>query len=132
VSVQGAGAAPDTLQVTLAVGASYNLLVSTQPDRGNAQPLDGLSVSGNIYVFTSPVTNVARVQFFLDDPGMTGPPRQVERTAPHDFAGGTVELANPFNASGLAPGAHTITAAIELTTGAVTTVHAQFGVAGTP
>jgi hypothetical protein len=130
VVAQGAGAISDTLGVSFSVGDPYTLLVSSRADRATAQPLQGTTVSGNIYVFSNPGTNVTRVQFFLDDPGMTRPPRQIERTAPHDFAGGAVDLANPFNVSQLSSGTHTITAAIELATGGVQVVNATFVVSG--
>jgi hypothetical protein len=107
---------------------TYSLLVSSSPDRSNPLPLAGKTVSGNIYTFTSPGTGVFRVRFYLDDPNMTGTPRQVENNAPHDFAGGTVSTANPFNTATVSDGSHTITAAVELSGGGIEVAHASFTV----
>ncbi len=132
LTAESPDAASDSLDVAFTVGSEYTVLVSFQPDRGNPQPLEGATVTGNVYVFSSPVTNVISVRFFLDDPDMSGPPRQTERTAPYDFAGGTASLANPFDTSQLASGPHTITAAIELATGATEVVTATFLVSDEP
>lgn len=105
---------------------SYNILVSSSPDRSNPLPLEGSTVSEKIYVFSSPDTNVERVRFYLDDPEMVGDPRQVEENAPYDFAGGTVDTANPFNTNLVANGSHTITAEILLTNAGTQVAHATF------
>ena len=101
-----------TASTTIAVAqpvTGYQLLVSLSGDRSNPILLDGATVSGNIYVFTSPDEGVAasranRVRFWLDDPGRIGSPVQSERLAPYDFAGGSTSLAKPFDANGLAGG----------------------------
>jgi hypothetical protein len=108
--------------------STYSVLVSSSADRSNPSPLAGKTVSGNIYAFTSPGTGASRVRFYLDDPNMSGTPRQVESTAPHDFAGGTVSTANPFDTRTLADGSHTITAAVEKTGGGTDVLHASFTV----
>ncbi len=110
-------------------GGTYALLVSSSSDRSNPTPLAGMTVSGNIYAFTSPATGVYRVRFYLDDPNMSGTPRQIERSAPHDFAGGTVSTANAFDTRKVSNGSHTITAAVEKTGGGTEVVHATFTVA---
>jgi hypothetical protein len=109
-------------------GGTYSLLVSSSSNRSNPSPLTGQTVSGNIYAFTSPESGVSRVRFYLDNPTMSGTPRSVERTAPYDFAGGTVSTANPFNTAGVSDGSHTITAAVELSGGGTEVVHASFTV----
>ncbi|MFQ5467250.1 MAG: DUF4038 domain-containing protein, partial [Kiloniellaceae bacterium] len=119
-----------------AVAASYNIMLSYSSDRAAAIPLQGRAVVGSIYVFTIPDAGVIasrakRVEFFLDDPAMAGPPIQRERGAPYDFAGGSVSTASPFNADSLMPGAHTITARLPLAGGTTTVIHANF-VAGAP
>jgi hypothetical protein len=91
--------------------------------------LNGQTVSGNIYLFTSPEAGTAQVRFYLDDPGMSGPPRRTEFTAPYDLAGGPVEAADPFDTRTLSNGQHTITAAIEQTTAGTSVVSASFTVA---
>ncbi|RMD61856.1 MAG: hypothetical protein D6826_08830, partial [Alphaproteobacteria bacterium] len=120
------------------MAAQYEILVSTSSDRANPVPLDGQSLSGPVYIFTSPDTGVRptrtqRVDFYLDDPGMTGAPIHSERRAPYDFAGGDTGRANSFDPDTLAPGAHTITASLPLADGTRSVVHATFttgGVAG--
>jgi len=125
-----AGNSPTSTPTAVASsGGSYMLLVSFSPDRSNPVPLENLTVSGNIFAFTSPDSGVARVRFYLDDPTMTGPPRQVENNAPYDFAGGTVSTAKSFNTKSVADGPHTITAAIELTNGTTDVVDTTFTVA---
>jgi hypothetical protein len=116
------------LTVTLTVGgASFDILVSQSATRSSPVPLQGQTVSGNIYVFTSPDTSdISRVRFYLDDPNMTGTPRQLERNGPYDFAGGSVNTANPFNTATLVNGTHTITAAVDLKSGGSVVVHATF------
>ena len=105
---------------------TYDLLLSTSSNRANSELLSGKSVAGNIYVFTSPENGVAQVQFFLDNPNMTGTPKQTESNAPYDFAGGSSTVANPFNTDTLAAGAHTITAKILLSNGTSQVVSAAF------
>ena len=114
-----------------AVGQTYSLRVSDMANRSNPSGLEGASVSGNIYVFLSPETGVSQARFFLDDPTMSGAPQHVENLAPYDFAGGAVSAANPFNTAQLGDGAHTITAAVDRTTGGTEVVNATFTVANT-
>src|SRR5687767_7299223 len=64
---------------------SYVLLLSASPDRSAPLSLQGQTVSGNIYVFTSPGTGVSRVRFWIDKPSMTGTPYKTEANAPHDL-----------------------------------------------
>jgi glucose/arabinose dehydrogenase len=120
------------LILSAAAGAvgPYGLLVSKSNNRSAPAVLDGSSVSGNIYVFTSPDTaDVSRVRFWLDNPSMTGTPRRTESAAPYDFNGGNVTTATAFNTTTLPDGAHTITAAVDLTSGTTEVVHANFTVA---
>jgi hypothetical protein len=110
--------------------AAYSLVHSTSSDRSNPHPLDGATISGNLYAFTTPDTaEIVRVRFWLDNPTMTGQPKVTESTAPYDFAGGTATNANRYNSRGMTNGPHTITAAISLTDGSTVVVHATFNVA---
>ncbi len=109
--------------------AVVGLLLSRSPDRSNAVPLNGSTVSGVIYVYyeninpralTNPVKQVA---FWLDDPNParpTGAPRRIEVTCPCDFAG-TAELnrALGFDTTALSKGTHTITAQVTMRDGTV-------------
>ena len=126
--------ATDTATTTIAVNdpaAAYLLLVSLSSDRSAAIPLEGTTLSDDIYVFTSPdagvqTTNANRVRFWLDDPAQSGSPIHSEKTAPYDFAGGSASSASPFDANSLVDGSHTITAALPLASGATEVIHATF------
>ena len=112
---------------------TYQLLLSFSPDRSSPVLLQGATVTGDIYVFTSPDTGVNatssnRVEFFIDDPQMLGAPFREERLAPFDLGGGTVDLADPVNASTFGNGSHTITARLPLGGGTEEVIHATFTV----
>jgi hypothetical protein len=112
------------------LNTSYDILVSKSASRTSPSPLAGQTVSGNIYVFTSPITsNITRVRFWLDDPTMASSPQHVEASSPYDFTGGTATAANPFSTSTLVNGTHTITAAIDLSDGTSRVVSSAFTVA---
>ena len=114
-------------------GSAFTLVVSMSSNRSNAVPLDGRVVSGTIYVFTTPnVSGITRVRFYLDDPALTGPPDQTERTAPYDFAGGTTSTASPFRTTTIANGQHTIMALVDMSNGSTQSVKATFTVANGP
>src|SRR5690606_13979263 len=112
--------APSAEASATRLASSYGIMVSANPNRSNAVPLDGETVSANIYAFTAPDSpGIAQVRFYLDDPSMDGNPTHTENGAPYDFKGGTAGSAEPFNTSSLADGAHTLTAAIQLNSGAI-------------
>lgn len=111
---------------------SYSLAVSTNPDRSGSSSLSGRTFTAGtqVRVFTTPTTSAARVRFYLDDPTMSRTPRQVETAAPFDFAGTAADgSANPFDVGTLSAASHTITAAVEMTTGKTRVVSATFAVA---
>jgi hypothetical protein len=91
--------------------------------------LSGQEVSGNIYVYLSPDTGVARVSFYVDDPEMSGSPEQVERYRPYDL-GGTNRSgsAAAYDTSQLASGSHTLTALIALSGGGSEVLQSTFTV----
>jgi hypothetical protein len=107
--------------------AVVGLAVSTSSNRSNSVPLNGLAVSGNVYVSyglispTAATKPVTQVQFWLDDPNPsspTGSPVMTKRGSPFDFAGTRVDgTANPFSTAGLSKGIHTITARVTLSDG---------------
>lgn len=107
---------------------TYSLLVSGSPDRSSPVKLAGTTQSGDIYVFTSPDTNVTQVDFFVDDPTMAKAPYHTETYAPMDLAGGSATAANPYSTYGLAAGSHTITAKLTLSGGSTVTVSSTFSV----
>lgn len=97
--------APEEPSVT-----SLELVVSVSNTRTGAVPLQGQSVGGSVYVFTmEDAEPTAPVAFFLDEePDDT--PYHVEKSAPHDLEGGSVELANPWDTTRIADGSHRIVA----------------------
>jgi len=90
----------------------YQLVVSQAPDRAGALPLAGATLEGEVYIFVSPGHGIRQARFYLD--GMKG---QLERQAPHDFAGGSAAIANPFNTRGTQDGTHRVKAELELENG---------------
>jgi len=124
-----------SLELSAAASATtYSIALSTSATRSSPVALDQKSVAGNAYIFTRPTTGVQRVQFFLDDPNMTNPPRQVENVAPYDLAGsapGGSTNAAPFDTRTLSNGQHTLTAKIDLSAGGSTTLTAHFVVENT-
>ena len=128
VTATADGFLSDTLAVTVSVGQPFALMVSTSSDRASPVSLNGSSMAGDVYVFTTPDVGVNRVRFFLDDPAMNGAPRRTENNAPYDFAGGSVNSAGPFDTTTVLDGQHTITAAIDLTAGGTEVVSSTFAV----
>jgi N-acetylneuraminic acid mutarotase/glucose/arabinose dehydrogenase len=131
VTATATGYTADTLAVTFNVGSSgsYTLLVSSVPDRSSPVPLDASTQSGDIYAFVSPATGVTRVRFYVDDPSATGAPAQTENLAPWDLAGTAASgAANPFHTAALSNASHTVTAAIDRSTGGTLLVQATFTV----
>jgi N-acetylneuraminic acid mutarotase/glucose/arabinose dehydrogenase len=122
------GYVSDTLSISLSVGSgSYDLFLSGFADRSSAVPLEGQTASGDIYVFTSPDTDVSSVTFFLDDPTMAGTPQKVENNAPYDLRGTNPDdTAIPYSTALLADGLHTVTAALNVSGGETVVVTASF------
>jgi len=151
VSVDAAGLAPGTytgtvtatdstgtylgavLDVSLQVGSGaevYDLLVSSSADRSGAVSLEGESVAGDVFVFTSPDTGVSEVRFWVDDPSRSGSADKVERAAPFDLAGTNPDdTAIPFDTTSLGDGSHSVTAELVLGDGSVVVVDSTFTVA---
>jgi PKD repeat protein len=98
------GAPPET---------DHPILSSGWPDRRNAEPLFGQTVSGVIHPFVGADAGVNRVRFWLDDPERSNAPRQTESIGPFDFAGGSVEASNGFDTTSLPEGVHRIDAEID-------------------
>jgi hypothetical protein len=118
------------LPVTLTVvDTTYRLLFSASPNRLSPVRLDAQTVSGDIYVFTSPDTDVGRVRFWIDNPAMSGTPYRTESSGPFDLAGGSSTLANPFRTTSMSNGQHSVTAALDLLSGGTKVVSATFAVA---
>ena len=73
-------------------------MLSLSSVRTSPQLLEGQTISGDVYVFTSPdASEIDRVEFFIDDPAGIGPRFSLENNAPYDLAGGNSTVANPFD-----------------------------------
>jgi len=104
--------------------AAHSLEGSPFPDRSAAVGLNGASVSGQIYVFIAPESDVSKVVFSLN-----GTLHQTENIVPFDFAGTEKDLtAKPFDTNTLTDGAHTISAQVTLKSGATEQVSSTFEV----
>jgi hypothetical protein len=130
VTAAVSGGRQATLPVTLNVLGDFDLMLSSSSSRTSPVLLGGRTVSGNIYVFTVPEAGVSQVRFYVDDPSRSGTPFIVEARAPYDLAGTNTNtrLANPFNTRTLANGSHTVTAAIDRTTGGTDVITSGFTV----
>lgn len=118
------------LPVTLQVGSeNYDLWVADNPQRLSPQLLDGASLQGNRYIFTSPDLNVRRVRFYLDDPSATGAVTQTENRAPFDLAGTAANgEAAALDTTTLADGQHAVGARLDIEGGLEVQVSADFQV----
>lgn len=97
----------------------FGVLLSLSSDRSDAMPLEGETVSGQIFVFTSPNEEVKKVIFAID-----GVHVRTESRAPFDFAGTTPDTtasqglerpAKAFDTFDLTNGTHVVTVEIDRT-----------------
>jgi hypothetical protein len=109
--------------------AHYSLQVSSSPDRSNPQSLDGQTLTGLKYIFTTPDDpDIGQVRFFLDQAAT-----QRETTPPYDLAGSTAGgQANPFDTSTLVDGLHNVTAVVVNQDGSSEWASATFQVNNSP
>ena len=103
-------------------------MVSSSADRSGAVPLDGTTVSGNMYAFTSPATGVLKSVFYVDDAAAAGPIFHSESTGPYDLNGGSPAAAAPYDTHLLSDGTHTVTQVVTTTANTVETDTATFTV----
>src|SRR5207244_13354208 len=109
--------------------STFDPFVSAAANRSAPSALQGQTVAGTIYVFTSPASGVTRVRFWLDNPQMSGTPRQTEGAGPWDFAGTAANgTANPTNTTTIPNGSHTITAAVDKSAGGTDVLNSTFTV----
>jgi N-acetylneuraminic acid mutarotase len=106
--------------------------VSSSANRSPSGSLGGATISGNAYLFAAASADVAAVEFWLDNPAGTGAPRQVEREAPYDFAGGSAATANPFDTRTLTDGPHSVSARVTYADGHLLTGEVNFTVDNVP
>lgn len=116
----------------------YALSFSPNATHAGAANLNGATVKGTVYIFTSPAADpanvnpggVANVCYWLDNPAMTGAARSCEGGAPWDFAGSaTATTGNPWNSTTIPNGVHTITQRVARTVGLPEVDTASFTVA---
>lgn len=101
-------------------GEDYSFMVSTSPDRSGAIPFDGATVTGSIYAFVTPETDVVDTTYFLD-----GAQIGRDRRAPFDMAGTNQDgTARPYNTVRLSDGVHTFSVDIDLLDGSTVTLTA--------
>ena len=106
------------------------LVVSASPNRSSPLALAGQELSGLQYIFVAPTTGITRVEFFLDNPTMTGTPYRVEGSAPFDLAGtATNGDANPLNTTSLGVGTHEVTARLTKSDATTQLISGTFAVA---
>jgi hypothetical protein len=108
---------------TASAADPYSIVYSTTSNHADPKPLNGTTVNGTIYPFTSPDEGVNRVTFSLN-----GNVVRTENNAPYDFMGGSTTQAEPWDTKKVADGTHTISAEILLTNGSRTTLSATFTV----
>lgn len=118
----------NTFTVRKKPATAYSLSLSKSSNRSNPVGLEGETLSGGVYIFLNPGSGAKQVRFYLDNPSAAGTPAQTENGAPYDFAGGSAEAANAYDTTKLANGTHTITAAIDLSSGGTSTVTSTFAV----
>ncbi len=127
LTASASGYTDASLQVSFTVSSSggYALLLSHSPDRSSPVALDGQSLSGEVYVFTSPSSGVRQVRFYID-----GSLAKTENIAPYDLGGTNPDdSAAPFDTTVLADGGHSLSAQIDLSGGGTETVNATVSVA---
>lgn len=110
---------------------TYSVLVSYSPDRSSAAPLEGQTVSGDIYVFIRKDTKISQLRFFFDDPAATVYAYATGMNSPYDFTGGSASSANAFDTTTIADGQHAIGAEIHLSSGQTLTVSSTFTIVNT-
>ena len=112
--------------------ADLDLWVSANPNRAGSVSLSGAAIDGNAYIYLPSDPAITKVEFWLDNPAMTGAPRQTEKEGPFDFAGGSATVANPFNTGTVADGPHVISARVTTSDGHVEVLEVNFTVGSAP
>ncbi|MFO1417470.1 MAG: PQQ-dependent sugar dehydrogenase [Methylotetracoccus sp.] len=121
VDAQGlAGGHRINVLVSNAGVSNVSIFFSRSAARTNGVSLDGARVSAPLYVYTTPDSGVARMEFWLDNPNPsspTGAATRVENLAPYDLNGTALDgSANPLS---LGLGTHSVTVRATMTSGEV-------------
>ena len=122
-NVNGSSEVSVPVTVTDVTPVTYRILQSTDPTHTTSFALDGATVEGTIYAFVDPDDSITRVSFYLDDPDQSAAPFNVEFLEPFDFGGGS-----GVDTTLMSNGAHTLTAAIDLSGGSTQVVTVGFSV----
>ena len=107
----------ETIQITVTAisNSLYSLVSSPGSNRVGQTPLEGATVSGDLYGRMIPETGgITRVFYYLDG---SGSQFKSEFRAPYDLNGGPIDAARPYDTTALSDGAHTIRAEVLLNTG---------------
>jgi hypothetical protein len=122
----------------------YALSFSTSSSRTPAANLNGALISGSIYIFSAVAANIMNdapanvqtVDYWLDNPSMSGAPLHSESLMPFDFMGSTgtgsgaaAGNANPWVSTTVTNGPHSITQKITMSAGGIEVDTASFTVA---
>jgi hypothetical protein len=99
----------------------FKLMYSLSENRTNARPLNGATVKGTIYVFTTPNTGVDDVAYSLD-----GKRVRTEDNPPFDFGGGSDRIADPWQTNRVSNGRHAIGARLVLDSNSTVDISASF------
>jgi hypothetical protein len=113
------------------VAQSSLIKVSRSSSRRPSWSLAGTRNSREIFVFVPNATNIARVEWRIDDPTLARAPRRTDTSAPWDLVGGTLSTATAFDTATLTAGDHTATAKIWLKDGSSEVHHGTWTVAST-
>lgn len=104
-----AGSRSDQVAVTIDEPITYTISQSTTASHDDSFALNGATVSGPLFAYLTPETNVDEVRFFLDNTSASGTADHVEFVAPFDFL---YNGAAGFDTNQLTNGSHTLTAEI--------------------
>ena len=111
---------------------TVDLRVSSSVSQAPSAPLAGSILTQEAFIFVPTYPSISMVEFWLDDPGIIGPPRWVDSAEPFDFAGGLLATPIPFDSSTLTDGAHNISARMTSPEGATAMTTSSFTVSNSP
>lgn len=110
-----------------ATTSSMGHALNVRNDLGDAPvTLGGLQLEGDVFITIEPTTGLQQVEFFLNDPNLTGEPFQYEQNPPFDFAGGTSASPDAWDTTTLPDGNHTISARLWMPDGSIEVIEAPF------
>ena len=98
----------------------YPILTSSDGKYAGGVPLAGSTTGWAIYGWIKASSDIKYVDFWLDNPTASGAALHRESTAPYDFGGTKNAGSAPYDAYGLVPGIHSITAKVTTKTGTLT------------